>query len=160
MKNFTHFDAKGRAVMVDISAKKITSRTAQAQAEIFMKKETLEKIAHNSIQKGDTFTVAKIAGIMGAKNTATIIPLCHQLSLSDVDISFTIDDQRNCVVIKSEVKVEGKTGAEMEALTAALISAVTIYDMCKAVDKDMVISNVCLLKKTGGRSGIYIKKDV
>lgn len=160
MKNFTHFDAKNHAKMVDISAKKITSRTAQAQAEIFMKTETLEKIAHNSIQKGDTFTVAKIAGIMGAKNTATIIPLCHQLSLSEVDISFTIDDQRNCVVIKSAVKVEGKTGAEMEALTAALISAVTIYDMCKAVDKDMVISNVCLLKKTGGRSGIYIKKDV
>ena len=159
MSSFSHFDETGRARMVDVSSKKITRRTASAQAEIFMKAETLGKILNNEIRKGDAFAVAKIAGIMAAKNTSSLIPLCHPLALSHVEITFSPDSVRNCIAIRSEANVEGKTGAEMEALTAASVSALAIYDMCKAVDRDMIISNVCLLGKTGGKSGTYKREQ-
>ncbi len=158
MSPFSHFNDAGKARMVDVSSKEITHRTARAQAEVFMKPETLKKILGNEIQKGDTFAVSKIAGIMAAKKTAALIPLCHPLSLSHINIEFSSDASRNCLSIRAEAKVEGKTGAEMEALTAAAVAALTVYDMCKSGDKDMVISNVCLLEKTGGKSGSY-KRD-
>ena len=155
MTSFSHFDESGRAKMVDISSKDITHRTASAQAEVFMKAETLEKILSNEIRKGDALAVAKIAGIMAAKNTSSLIPLCHPLALSHIEITFSPDHGRSCIAIRSEVNVEGRTGAEMEALTAAAVSALTLYDMCKAADRDMIISNVCLLTKSGGKSGEF-----
>ena len=158
MKEFSHFDAAGKAKMVDVTSKKVTRRTATAYGEIFMKKETLRKILGNEIQKGDTFTAAKLAGIMAAKKTSSLIPLCHPLALTQVDLTFKTDEKRNCIMITSGIKVDGKTGAEMEALTAVSAAALTIYDMCKAVDKEMTISNICLLTKAGGRSGSFKRK--
>lgn len=143
--------------MVDVSKKKITHREALAQAEIHLKKETLDKISANKIVKGDTLTVAKTAGIMAAKNTHSLIPLCHPLPIANIDINFKIDGKKNCIIITATVTSESKTGVEMEALTAAAVSALTVYDMCKADDKGITISNVCLLKKSGGKSGDYIR---
>ncbi len=157
MKKLSHFDQNGRAKMVDVTGKKITHREAQAQAEIYIRKETLEKILENKIAKGDTLTIAKTAGIMAAKKTPSLIPLCHPIAITDVDISFNINKKKNSITIISKVKSQGKTGVEMEALTAAMISALTIYDMCKADDKNITISNIYLLKKTGGKSGTYIR---
>ena len=156
MKNLSHFDKNGKAKMVDVSGKKITLREASAQAEIYIKKVTLKKILENKIAKGDTLTIAKTAGIMAAKNTPSLIPLCHPLIITDVNINFEINDN-NCIKIKSKIKAEGKTGVEMEALTAAMIAALTIYDMCKAEDKNISISNIYLLKKSGGKSGTFIR---
>lgn len=150
----THFDEEGRSRMVDISQKKITMREAVARGSVFMKPETLKLIKEKGISKGDVLSVARIAGIQGAKKTSELVPLCHPLNIDSIEIYFYLDE-KNKIDVESRVKIEAKTGAEMEALTAVLISALTIYDMCKAVDKGMVISDVCLMEKRGGKSGEY-----
>jgi cyclic pyranopterin monophosphate synthase len=160
MAEFTHFNESGRARMVDISAKNATERTATAQARVFLLPETLEKIQRGKIAKGDVLAVAQIAGVMGAKKTPDLIPMCHPILLTSVDISFTEDsrpDQDGCcsITVLATAKTTGPTGVEMEAMTAASVSALTIYDMCKAVDRGMRFSEVCLLSKSGGKSGAY-----
>jgi cyclic pyranopterin phosphate synthase len=159
MKKLSHLDEKGRARMVDVSEKQITKREAVARGSIYMKSETLKLIKDRNIPKGDVFSVAKIAGIMAAKKTSDIIPLCHPLNITSVDINFIINNDENKVDIESCVKVTGQTGVEMEALTAVSVAALTIYDMCKAVDKEMVISDIMLVEKKGGRSGHFKRGD-
>ena len=151
----THFDEEGRSRMVDVSKKKVTKREAIAKGSVFMKSETLRLIKNQKISKGDVLGVAKIAGIMGAKRTSEFIPMCHPLSIDAIDINFNMDEKEKRIDIEARVRVEAKTGVEMEALTAVAISALTIYDMCKSVDKGMVISDICLMEKRGGKSGEY-----
>lgn len=158
MKNFSHLDKQGKAKMVDITEKPVTKRKAVARGSVYMKPETLKLIEDKKIPKGDVFCVAKIAGVMAAKNTGNIIPMCHPLNITSVDIEFNIDIQKSKIDIESRVKIVGQTGVEMEALTAVSAAALTIYDMCKAVDKEMIISDIMLIEKRGGRSGIYVKK--
>lgn len=155
--SFTHFNNHGRAHMVEVTGKNDTSRVAVASGNILMNTETIDAIKKERIKKGDVLSVAQIAGVMGAKKTSDLIPMCHQLMLTGVDLRFVIEKDR--IVIESEVKTVGKTGVEMEALTAVSIAALTIYDMCKAIDKDMVIDNIRLIKKTGGKSGEYIRSE-
>lgn len=157
--DFTHINEQGRARMVDVTYKADTERAAIAQARMVMGKDTLEKIKSGGIKKGDVLSVAQVAGIMGAKKTADIIPMCHPLMLTGVDISFTLDEEKSEVVITSEVKTTGKTGVEMEALTAVSIAALTIYDMCKAVDRWMKITDIKLIEKSGGKSGHLLRKE-
>lgn len=159
MGKLTHLNDKGEARMVDVSDKEITSRLAIARGMITMKPATLELIAAGKVAKGDVFGVARVAGIMAAKQTAHLIPMCHPLNLSTVEIDFHPDSERNCIEIEARVKVSGKTGVEMEALTAVSVAALTIYDMAKAVDREMVISEVCLMKKSGGKSGTFQRED-
>jgi len=154
---FTHFNEDGRAHMVEVTAKNDTLRVAIARGTILMKPETIELIVASRIKKGDVLSVAQVAGIMGAKKTSDVIPMCHPLMLSGVDLSFEIEADR--IFIEASVKTVGKTGVEMEALTAVSIAALTIYDMCKAADKNMVISDITLIKKTGGKSGDYIREN-
>mgnify|MGYP001487301616 FL=1 len=154
-KKFTHFDDSGNPNMVDINDKKDTKRLAVAIGKVVMQKETLKLINKNKIKKGDVFQVANIAGIQGAKKTDNLIPLCHSLPLSYVKITFDPDEQNNCVNIKAEASLIGKTGVEMEALTAVSISALTIYDMCKSVDKTIKIDSVKLIHKSGGKTGTF-----
>ena len=154
-KKFTHFDDSGNPKMVDINDKKDTKRLAVAIGKVVMQKETLKLINKNKIKKGDVFQVANIAGIQGAKKTDNLIPLCHSLPLSYVKITFSSDEKNNCVNIKAEASLIGKTGVEMEALTAVSISALTIYDMCKSVDKTMKIDSVKLIHKSGGKTGTF-----
>lgn len=144
--------------MVDVSAKDDTERMAVAAGEIRMAVQTLEAIKTGSLKKGDVLAVAQVAGIMAAKNTAALIPMCHPLFLTGVDIDFTIDEVNSRVIIKAAVKTTGKTGVEMEALTAVSAAALTIYDMCKAIDKGMIIGDIRLLEKKGGKSGHYIRQ--
>ncbi len=163
MSELTHFNVEGRAKMVDVSEKSVTSRTAIVTGKVYMQPETLKRIQEGKIAKGDVLAVAQVAGIMGAKRTPDIIPMCHPLLLTGVDISFTEypvpDENGLCSVgITATVRVGGQTGVEMEALTAASIAALTIYDMCKAIDKGMILSEICLEKKTGGKSGTYIRE--
>lgn len=153
---FTHFNEKGRAHMVEVSEKNDTKRVAVATGVINMKKETINLIKEGLIKKGDVLSVAQIGGIMGAKKTSELIPMCHNIFLTGADIRFNILDES--IEIEAEVKTVGKTGVEMEALTAVSLAALTIYDMCKAVDKDMTIGDIKLMKKTGGKSGEYIRK--
>ncbi|GAU76774.1 cyclic pyranopterin monophosphate synthase MoaC [Fusibacter sp. 3D3] len=150
---FTHFNEKGRAHMVEVTEKAETLRVAFAKGEIQMNPATIEAIKASSISKGDVLQVAQIAGVMGAKKTSDLIPMCHPLMLTHVSLDFEILEDR--ILIEATVKTFGKTGVEMEALTAVNIAALTIYDMCKAVDKDMVIDHVRLVEKTGGKSGHY-----
>lgn len=145
--------------MADISAKQETKRTALAQAKVFMKKDTLVKLIKGKIPKGNVLACAKVAGIMAAKKTSELLPLCHPLELTDVKLEFNIDEKKACILVKAEVSVIGMTGVEMEALTAASIASLTIYDMCKPVDKDILISDIMLLEKSGGKSGIYKRQD-
>ena len=152
---FTHFNESGRAHMVDVGDKDNTKRTAIATGRIRMKKETVDKIRQGLIKKGDVLSVAQVAGIMGAKKTSDLIPMCHNIILNGADIRFSI--QENCIDLEAEVNTTGKTGVEMEALTAASIACLTIYDMCKAIDKGMVIEDIKLIKKTGGKSGDYMR---
>jgi len=154
-KKFTHFDESGNPNMVDINDKKDTKRLAIAVGKVVMQKETLKLINKNKIKKGDVFQVANLAGIQGAKKTDNLIPLCHSLPLSYVKITFSSDEKNNCVNIKAEASLIGKTGVEMEALTAVSISALTIYDMCKSVDKTMKIDSIKLIHKSGGKTGIF-----
>jgi len=154
---YGHFDRKGRAKMVDISGKKITKREAIASANVIMKPKTLKMVKESKMAKGDVLSVAKVAGIMAAKRTSELNPMCHPLKISNIEITFNLKS-KNRIQIKSKVKCLGRTGVEMEALTAATVSALTIYDMCKAVDREMVISDVKLLMKTGGKSGTFVRK--
>jgi len=154
-EQFTHINQDGQANMVDVTEKKVTERQAIAQAYIEMNKETLDLIISGNHDKGDVFATARIAGIMAAKKTSDIIPLCHPLALTKVQVDIDAEPAFNRVCITSLCKLSGKTGVEMEALTAASVTALTIYDMCKAVQKDMVISQVKLLEKSGGKSGLF-----
>jgi len=152
---FTHMNEEGRAKMVDVSEKEDTVRTAVACGSIYMKRETMDKIRDGQIKKGDVLAVAQVGGIMGSKATPGIIPMCHPIMLSGCDISFSMDFDNNRIDIEATARCTGKTGVEMEALTAVSVAALTIYDMCKAVDKEMVIKDIMLLRKSGGKSGIY-----
>lgn len=151
----THLNEKGDAQMVDVSAKEITTRVAIASSVVSMKKETLDLIISGSHKKGDVLAVARIAGIQAAKKCWDLIPLCHPLMLSEVTLEIKPNTQNSSIEIKALTKLDGKTGVEMEALTAASVAALTIYDMCKGVDRGMVISDIKLLEKTGGKSGIW-----
>ena len=151
--SLTHIDAQGNAQMVDVTAKAVTEREARAQALITMKPETLSMIVNGEHKKGDVLAVARIAGLQAAKKCSELIPLCHPLMLTSVKVELTPDADNNAVRIEARCKLAGQTGVEMEALTAASVAALTIYDMCKAVDKGMVIGEVKLLEKLGGRSG-------
>ncbi len=155
----THIDETGAARMVDVSAKDVTSRVARAGGRVFMKPETLRAILDNTAKKGDVLAVARVAGIMAAKRTHELIPLCHPLMISKVTVDFTPDEEESCIVIEAMVKVEGKTGVEMEALTAVSVAALTIYDMVKAMDRGMRIADVRLLEKAGGKSGHFVAED-
>ena len=157
MSELTHIDAQGKAKMVDVGDKAATQRVAVAQGEIVMAAETMSLIADGGHKKGDVLAVARIAGIQAAKNCSQLIPLCHPLMLTSVDVALELDRTNNRVVIESTCKVNGQTGVEMEALTAVSVAALTIYDMCKAVDKEMTIGAISLLEKKGGRSGHYKK---
>ncbi len=158
MKRLTHLDKAGTARMVDISAKDATMRQAVAHGKVLMKPQTAKMIADNGMPKGDVFGVARIAGIMAAKRTDSLIPLCHPLLLTDIDIQFSVDVEAGEVSIEAIAKTTGKTGVEMEAMTAASAAALTIYDMCKAVDREMVLSDIKLMKKEGGKSGRFVRK--
>lgn len=149
---FSHYSEEGRAVMVDISPKSSSDRYAKAYSFVKMDLSTLDAIKHKLLPKGDIFEVARIAGIMAAKKTSDLIPMCHPLKLDYIDVNIKLDLIKSGVEITSEVKLNGKTGVEMEALTAALVAALTIYDMCKAVDKNMVIEDCRLIEKKGGKS--------
>lgn len=153
MTELSHIDKDGSAQMVDIGAKAVTERQATAEARVYMQPETLRLIVDGGHKKGDVLAVARIAGIQAAKKCSDLIPLCHPLMLSSIKVDLQADSEDNCVVITSSCKLAGKTGVEMEALTAASVAALTVYDMCKAVDKGMVISELRLLEKTGGKSG-------
>jgi cyclic pyranopterin phosphate synthase len=149
----SHIDRKGRAKMVDVSAKADTRREATARGRIVMRRETLALIAQGGLPKGDVLAVAQIAGLMAAKHTHDLIPMCHPLMLTGIDVTLTPNDDRSCVDIEATVRTTGKTGVEMEALTAVSVAALTVYDMCKAVDRAMRIEQVRLIRKAGGKSG-------
>lgn len=156
----THINDEGRARMVDVSEKSDTAREAVAIGSVSMKRETLERIKEGTISKGDVLAVAQVGGIMGAKNTPQIIPMCHPIMISGCDISFRIDFENTKIEITATTKTVGKTGIEMEALTAVSTAALTIYDMCKAIDREMVINNIMLVKKSGGKSGTFEREGL
>jgi len=156
MSKLTHINANGEAQMVDVSDKNDTAREAKACARVVMKTETLDLIVSGSHKKGDVLAVARVAGIQAAKKCSDLIPLCHPLMLSKVSVELTPNNEKKCIDIIATAKLTGKTGVEMEALTAASIAALTVYDMCKAVDRFMLIDNVQLLEKKGGKSGHWI----
>lgn len=155
MSDFTHFDAEGRARMVDVSAKDETARTATAKARVEMRPETARLIAEGGVKKGDVLSVARLAGIMGAKRTPDLIPLCHPLSLSSVEVDLRLHARDPAVEIVATCRIAGRTGVEMEALTACSVAALTVYDMCKAVDKGMRVTDLRVTHKSGGKSGTY-----
>lgn len=155
MSDLTHFDAEGRAVMVDVSDKAETNRVAIARGSVTMAAETLDRIRQGTVAKGDVLSVARLAGIMGAKRTPDLIPLCHPLALSSVKIELALAPERNAVEIEATCRLRGRTGVEMEALTAVSVAALTIYDMVKAVDRSMVIGEIRLVHKSGGKSGTW-----
>jgi cyclic pyranopterin phosphate synthase len=152
----THFDEDGRSRMVDVSSKDVTTRVARASGVVTMLASTLQLIKNRKMAKGDVFEVARLAGIMAAKRTSDLIPLCHPLPISSVDVQFDSRDQTSLQIV-AIVRVSGKTGVEMEALTAVSVAALTVYDMCKAVDKGMVIGPILLEEKDGGRTGHYVR---
>jgi cyclic pyranopterin phosphate synthase len=156
-KELTHFNREGRAHMVDVGNKEDTRRVAIAEGTVLMQPETLNMIKDNKIAKGDVLGVAQVAGIMAAKKTSEIIPMCHPLMLTGVEINFTINENENKIIIQSKVKTVGKTGVEMEALTAVAAAGLTIYDMCKAVDRGIAIESIYLLEKSGGKSGHFLR---
>ncbi len=151
----THLDESGRAAMVDVGAKTVTERVAIARGAVYMAPETVQLIMAGNVKKGDVLTIAQLAGIMAAKRTSELIPLCHPLPLNKVDVACTLNPAQSCVEIEATVRVSGKTGVEMEALTAVCIAGLTIYDMAKAVDRTMRIGDVRLVYKEGGRSGVF-----
>lgn len=152
---FSHLDAEGQAAMVDVSDKPVSERTATARCTVLMQPETLALIVEGGVKKGDVLSVARLAGIMGAKRTADLIPLCHPLNVTSITVNLTVDPNRDAVDIDATVKVDGKTGVEMEALTAASVAALTVYDMVKAVDRGTTITDLRLVHKAGGKSGDY-----
>ena len=155
MADLTHFDKDGNARMVDVSDKDVTERTATASGSIYMQPETLALIQSGGVKKGDVLSVAQLAGIMGAKKTPDLIPLCHPLALTGVDVTLVCDPERQAVDITATCRLAGKTGVEMEALTAVSVAALTVYDMCKAVDRGMRIGDIRVVHKAGGKSGTY-----
>ena len=158
MSSFTHIDDKGQVRMVDVTAKKPTVRTAVAGGAIHMDPETLDLIQHHKVKKGNVLETARIAGIMAAKKTSELIPMCHPLNITHIQVDFSPDDSESCIGVEATVRAIDQTGVEMEAITAVSVAALTIYDMCKSHDKEMTISNIRLLKKSGGKSGTYIRK--
>lgn len=154
-KKLSHFDAEGNARMVDVGSKADTVRQAVAAGTITLSPDAYRLVRHGGVAKGDVLAVARIAGVMAAKKTAELIPLAHPLAISSVSVDFRLDDNGSTIEIEARAGVVGKTGVEMEVLTAVSVAALTIYDMCKAVDKDMIIGNIRLLSKSGGRSGVY-----
>ena len=159
MTDFTHFNEQGRARMVDVGAKAPTRRTALAGARVLVSPETFALIRTGGMKKGDVLAAAQIAGVMGAKRTWELIPMCHPVAVEGIDLSLTLDEARCCVDIRAAVRCDGRTGVEMEALTAASTAALTVYDMCKAVQRDIVITDVRLLEKTGGVQGDFVRED-
>ena len=159
MTRFTHLDEKGKAQMVDVSAKGSTLREAVACGKALMQPSTVRAIEEGAFLKGDVLAVSKIAGIMAAKKTGDIIPLCHPLEITGIDLSFFCDRSKGEIIIEATVRTVGKTGVEMEALTAVSVAALTIYDMCKSADRSMVLSDIQLIKKSGGRSGIFVRGE-
>ncbi len=157
MTKFSHIDEKGKARMVDVTAKKASSREAVAQGKVLMSRDTLSLIEKGEIPKGDVFGVAKIAGIMAAKKTSEMIPMCHPLELTGVDIAFTSNADLGEITIEARVKNVGRTGVEMEAMTAVSVAALTIYDMCKSADKKIVLTDIKLISKHGGKSGSFVR---
>ena len=155
MPDFTHFDAQGNAIMVDVSDKDVTERVAVAKGSVLMQPETLRLIQGGAMKKGDVLAVAQLAGIMAAKRTPDLIPLCHPLALTSVSVDLSCDPGRNAVDVTATCKLKGRTGVEMEALTAVSVATLTVYDMCKAVDKGMRITDIRLMHKSGGKSGTY-----
>ncbi len=158
-KDFTHFDARGRARMVDVGEKSPTCRTAVAAGRVLVNGQTFQLIQTGGMKKGDVLTVAQIAGIMGAKRTPDLIPMCHPILMDGVELGLELDEARHSVEIRASVRCDGRTGVEMEALTAVSVAALTVYDMCKAVQRDMVISDIRLVEKTGGVHGDYHRKE-
>jgi cyclic pyranopterin phosphate synthase len=159
MTKLSHLDDQGRARMVDVSEKDVTSRIAVARGSIHMRAETLELILKGKVEKGDVFSVARVAGIMAAKKTSDLIPMCHPLSITSVEIDLTPEQNPSRVEVEAVVRVDGKTGVEMEAMTAVSVAGLTIYDMCKAVDREMSIGEIRLVKKSGGKSGTFVRKE-
>jgi cyclic pyranopterin phosphate synthase len=159
MSKLTHFDEQGSARMVDVSCKEETEREAVAAGRAVMQPKTLNLILDRKVTKGDVFSVARVAGIMAAKKTSELIPLCHSLSLTSVEIAFEPDETSSCVHIRAAVRTTGRTGVEMEALTAVAAAGLTIYDMCKAVDRSMTVTDIRLIKKAGGKSGTFDRKE-
>lgn len=152
-KEFTHFDREGNAVMVDVSEKPVTQRSALARETISVTREIIDAIQNHTVMKGDVLGVARIAGIMGVKQTASLIPMCHTLLIQKCSVDFQVDEKTCQIHAFCRVKTEGKTGVEMEALTGVTTALLTIYDMCKAIDKGMVLGEICLVEKIGGKSG-------
>ena len=159
MNKLTHFDEKGHARMVDVTPKAETLRVAVACGHVFAKPETLQLIAEHGFAKGDVLEVARLAGIMATKRTGDLIPLCHPLALTSVKVDLSINEAEHRVEIEAEVQTVGRTGVEMEALTAVSVAGLTVYDMCKSVDREMEISDIRLVKKTGGKSGTFIREE-
>lgn len=159
MREFTHFNDEGRARMVDVGGKTVTERTATARGTVQLDPETFAAVIEGRMQKGDVLAVAQVAGIMGAKRTPGLIPMCHPINITGADIRFMPDPETHRIEIEATVSCAGVTGVEMEALTAVSVAALTIYDMCKAMQKDIVISNIRLIKKTGGKSGAFERKE-
>lgn len=155
MSDFTHFDEKGNAWMVDVSEKDITKRTATAQGSVSVSREVMDAVIGKTIKKGDVLTVAQVAGVMGTKRTSDLIPMCHPLSLGNAKVTFDIDEESCTITAVCTVVCEGRTGVEMEALTGVSVALLTIYDMCKSIDKRMVISDIHLVEKSGGKSGDF-----
>ena len=155
MSEFTHFDDKGNARMVDVSAKDVTRRSATAKGSISVSRDVMDAVLGKKIKKGDVFTVAQVAGIMGTKRTADLIPMCHPLSLTNAEVRFDIDEEECSITVFCTAVTDGKTGVEMEALTGVSVALLTIYDMCKAIDKRMVMGDIHLVEKTGGKSGHF-----
>ena len=158
-EDFTHFDDHGNARMVDVSQKPETDRTAVAAGRVLVNEKTYELIRTGGVKKGDVLTVAQVAGIMAAKRTAELIPMCHNIMLTGVNLELTLNREANAVDITATVSCAGQTGVEMEALTAVSTAALTVYDMCKAVQRDMVIDNIRLLRKSGGQSGDFMREE-
>jgi len=159
MPDFTHFNEEGRAKMVDVGEKGVTRRTATAGARVLVSRDTFALIRSGGMKKGDVLTVAQIAGVMGAKRTPDLIPMCHPILMDGIDLSLSLDEERCSVEIRATVSCAGRTGVEMEALTAVSTAALTVYDMCKAVQKDIVITDIRLLSKTGGVHGDFIREE-
>lgn len=157
--DFTHFNDQGRAKMVDVGEKDPSRRTAVAGARVLLNRETFRLIQSGGVKKGDVLTVAQIAGVMGAKRTPDLIPMCHPILIDGIDLSLSLDEERCSVEISAKVSCDGRTGVEMEALTAASVAALTVYDMCKAVQRDMEITDIRLLSKSGGVHGDFIRQE-
>ncbi len=159
MSSFSHIDSEGHVRMVDVTDKGATLREAMARGVVIMRPATLEKILAGGVKKGNVLETARIAGVMAAKKTPALIPMCHPLNLTHVRVDFYPDKGGRSIRIEASVRLVGQTGVEMEALTAVSVAALTVYDMCKSYDREMTISNICLMKKSGGKSGRYVRKD-